>query len=195
MKSRRIRGLGLSLALLACLSTVVVAQPAEEQTFSRLSGRILGADGKSPAAGVRVIAYHLSTETTYTSEPTSGKGEYALNELPFGYYDLAIETPDGIFVANQVINLPPSGKASANMTLSTFSDQADADDPQRRSFPGSSADPSGLAVVQEKLTGRAFWRSPKGVAIVAGGAAVVLLSVAGGSSSSSNGPPASASQP
>jgi len=60
-----------------------------------------------------------------------------------------------------------------------------------RDFPGSDETPTGLASVTEKLTGRAFWRGPKGIAIFASAGAVALLALAGSGGSSSDEVPVS----
>jgi len=178
----------LSLGLCLALQPALLAQePAQEPAptgNSSLLGKIESFDGK-PMPGVRVLAYHLSSEAVYRSELTGSKGDYEIEGLPFGYFDLAVETDAGLFVANQVVNVAPAGKTSVSMTLAT-SAQAAAGDPPARVFPGASQEPSGVAAVSEKASGRDFWRSPKGVAIIAGGGALVLLAIAGGSSSSND---------
>jgi hypothetical protein len=169
--------------LLAFQPLLAATEPAPSGD-SRLLGKIQGIEGK-PLAGVRVLAYHLSSEAVFKSQPTSSKGSYEIEGLPYGYFDLAVETSDGLFVANQVVNVPPSGKTSISMALATEAQAAALGD-QARQFPGAEQQPSGVASVDEKATGRDFWRSPKGIAIIAGGGALVLLAIAGGGSSSNN---------
>jgi len=173
--------LGLCLALQPLLAAT---EPAPSGN-SRLLGKIQGYEGK-PIAGVRVLAYHLSSEAVFASSPTGSGGDYSIEGLPYGYFDLAVETSDGLFVANQVVNVPPAGKASISMALATEAQAAAMGDAQARVFPGAQVQPSGVAAVSEKSTGKDFWRSPKGVAIIAGGGALVLLAIAGGGSSNSN---------
>jgi hypothetical protein len=175
--------LGISLAL----QPVLLAQEAPVEGNSTLSGKITGSDGK-PLPGARVLAYHLSSEDIFSSEPTDSKGEYLIAGLPYGYFDLAVETGDGLFVANQVFNVAPGSKTAISMSLRTLAQAEGTGEAQARVFPGASQEPSGVAAVSEKLTGREFWRSPKGVAIIAGGGALVLLAIASGGSSSSSSP-------
>jgi hypothetical protein len=158
--------------------TPVDAQPVEPSPTdpSRITGKVLSPEGK-PVPGATVMAYHLSTGKLYTAPPTGANGEYSLDSLPYGYFDLAIETEAGVFVGNQVVNLAPASKAVVNFTTVEYG----AGDPAARSFPGTDEESAGVARVREKLTGRAFWTSAKGVAILTGGGAVALLAIASGS--------------
>jgi len=179
----------LTWALVACLTAAPVAAQGSDPAdgTSALGGKVVSADGKAPVEGATVLAYHLSSEALFSSAPTNAKGDYTINGLPYGYFDLAVDTPDGLFVGNQVLNVAPSARAAANFTLTpTPEGQAGP-----RDYPGSDETPTGLASVTEKLTGRAFWRSPRGVAILAGAGAVALLALAGGGGSSSNETPVS----
>ena len=169
----------LSLGFCLALQPALPAQEAAPAGNSRLLGKIEGYEGK-PMSGVRVLAYHLSSEAVYRSEPTSNKGEYEIEGLPYGYFDLAVETTEGLFVANQVVNVPPASKTAVSMALA-----AAAGTPPRV-FPGAPQEAQGVASVSEKPTGRDFWRSPKGVAIIAGGGALALLAIAGGGGGSSD---------
>jgi len=144
------------------------------QGNSEFVGKIQSADGKA-VEGARVLVYHLSTEALFTSEPTGRGGDFKLSELPYGYFDVAVETPEGIYVADQVVNLPPSGKATASLSLTQFED-AGARPP--REFSGSEIQSVGWARVKEKLRGKAFWKSTAGIAILAGAGGVALLALA-----------------
>ena len=55
--------------------------------------------------------------------------------------------------------------------------------PSARKHPGSDQEPSGVAELRRKPKGREFWRSPKGVAIIAGIGGAGLLAIALGSES------------
>jgi len=141
---------------------------------SEFLGKIQSVEGKG-VEGARVLIYHLSTEELFTSEPTGRGGDFKLVDLPYGYFDVAVETPEGIYVADQVINLPPSGKATASLALSEFED---AGSRPPREFSGSDAESVGWARVKEKLRGKAFWKSTAGIAIIAGVGGVALLALA-----------------
>jgi len=146
---------------------------------SKIRGKVLDADGKS-VRGARVLAYHLSSERLFSSERTRRSGEYRIAQVPYGYYDLAIETPDGLFVANRVVNVAPSASAVVTFTILPF-DPSTAE--LTRKHPASEADPAGLAELQSKPRGREFWRSPAGVAVLAGVGGGALLAIAATSDS------------
>jgi len=185
---REFRRYTVVATILACLWTVSVPaqQMAKEQGEiegnSEFVGKIQSAEGKS-VEGARVLVYHLSTEELFTSEPTSRGGDFKFAGLPYGYFDVAVETPEGVYVADQVVNLPPSGKATASLSLTEFED-AGARPP--RGFSGSEAESIGWARVKEKVRGKAFWKSTAGIAILAGvgGAALLALAASGGSDDS-----------
>ncbi len=168
-----------ALVILCAAPPAVLAKEKGEVTGSQLSGRILR-DGQ-PQVGAKVLAYHLSTEELFTSEPTGAGGQYSITGLPYGYFDLAVESADGIFVADQVYNVSPASKAVLTFNLVLFSPGEPGSVSDRRSFPGTEDEPVGVARVEEKLKGADFWTSRRGIAILAGaGGAALLLLVAGG---------------
>ncbi len=178
MDRRRFFQKSVTVVLAAMVvGTAPVAVPADDgPKGSLLTGKVFAADGKTPVAGATVHAYHLSTEETTQSDPTAANGEYNIPELEYGYYDLAVETPDGLYVASHVVNVPPGGKVIVLFTLLAYG----PDDPLRQ-FPGTEDSASGLAKVLEKKTRKEFFRSPKGVALAAGTGGAVLLIIASGS--------------
>jgi hypothetical protein len=184
------RSLSYALALALILSAMPA--PLAEETAgggsSELSGRILSSPDGAEAAGATILAYHLSTEQLFTSDPTSGGGQYSLTGMPYGYFDLAVETAEGIFVADQVVNIPPSATAVLTLTLVLFSAGDPGSVEDRRAFPGTEDDPIGVARVEQKLRAGDFWSSKKGVAMLATGGGVALLLLAGGGGSSPRSP-------
>ncbi len=73
-----------------------------------IKGKVFMTDAKNPVEGAIVHAYHLGSQQVFSSGPTDDKGRYEMGGLPFGYADLFVETPDGVFVANQVESVPPA---------------------------------------------------------------------------------------
>ena len=171
--------------LVALLALSVAASPLHAQAtdyaedLSGIKATINGANGKS-LSGVRLLAYHLSSERIYVSEPTKSNGECELRDLPYGYHDLAVETDEGLFVASGVLNVPPKTTSVVVLTLHPAVGESAV-----RGFPGSDKDAVGMAEMLERMRGRAFWKSPKGIAVLAGAGAVVLLLLAGGGDDSS----------
>lgn len=168
--------LPLAVLLALCASGPLAAELRPKTGDARLSGKIVGADGES-LSGATLIAYHLESESTFRSEPTHGDGAYEISGLPFGYFDLAVESSAGLYVADLVVNVAPSSKTVVVLDLS-----AGGPDPALRDFPGSNATPVGVASVREKVRGRDFWRSAKGISIFAGAGGVALLAIAAGGS-------------
>jgi len=182
---RRTTLVPVCLAASLALAQFAPAVAAAEEAGSNLSGRILDAAGQ-PVSGARVLAYHLSSEEVFDSGATDTKGAYAIAGLPYGYFDVAVETPQGLFVADQVVNLPPSGKVTLTLNLYPYTEARASDG---RSFPGTEREPVGEARVEDKGKPGQFWKSPKGYAtMAAGGAALLLLIASGGDDGGSASP-------
>jgi hypothetical protein len=175
---RRVNLLALLLAG-GLAPTHAPAQGPAEGTSS-LTGRVQTAEGQ-PVQGVRVLAYHVTSQRLFRSEPTRGDAEYRIAGLTYGYVDLAVETAEGLFVADRVLNLAPAQKAAVILTILPAAELAPARRGELRQFPGAEGSPLGLAQLREKLRGREFWRSPMGVAILAGAGGAALLAIASGS--------------
>lgn len=190
MQMFRSRYLALVTLLALCAGAAPLSVAEETDSTSgtaELTGRVGDADDR-PLAGATVLAYHLSSEAVFESKPTGANGSYTLLGLPYGYYDLAVQTTDGLFVANQVVNLAPKGKTVASFMVTPIDPAAMPAAAQPRNFPGIDADPTGIAAVNEELHGREFWRSKKGVAVIAGsGAAALLLLASGGGNGNGGG--------
>jgi len=156
---------------------VAPAEETETTAASSIIGKVTEGDPKVPVVNASVVAYHLSTAQIYRSTVTLSSGKFEITGLPHGYYDLAIETPDGLFVANQVLNVPPDGKAVANLQLvpSTLAEQGP------REFPGSDQATAGIAQMLKK-------KKKKGIAILSGlgGAAVLGLAAGDGDGKSAS---------
>lgn len=176
-KNRR----GLTVALVAALalaSPVAGSQDsaAAETRESRITGKVVRPDG-TPVRGATIMAYHLASEQIFSSSPAGADGEFEISGLPFGYFDLAIDTEEGLFVGNQVVNVPPSGKLTLAFTIQPYTTGVDQ---AGREFPGIGRPSSGVANVKQRATGREFWRGPRGIAIIAGAGGGLLLLAAGG---------------
>jgi len=178
----------LRLAFACLLSISVTAQPVQAQYTSddiqgtaKITGKVVDSSGRE-VRGARVLAVHLSSSRIFAAEPTSGNGEYVIAGLPYGYFDMAVELAEEIYVANRIVNVAPAGTAAAIFTLVPFDPTTEG---LSRPHPGSDAEPAGVAQLRAKPKGREFWRSPKGVAIVSGVVGAGLLAIAAGSSNES----------
>ena len=145
-----------------------------------IRGKLEDTAGK-PLPGAIVHAYHLVSETPYQSEPTNKKGQFQLPELPYGYYDVAIETPQGLYPADRVADLQPGGKTTVTLTVREFTVAEAAVQDDFRAFPGVEVQPVGIVALKKKATGKEFWKSPKGIAIIGGigGAALLAIAISG----------------
>jgi hypothetical protein len=135
--------------------------------------------GGSVQGSGTVLAYHLSTGSVFRGE-LGPKGEFSIPGLENGYYDIAVETSDGLYVANQVVNVPPAGTATVKYDLTTSVALGEGPRP----FPGSDRQASGIARLISGNSKGGGGMSGKKVAIwgTAGGIAAVLLLSGGGSS-------------
>ena len=169
------------LVLAVCFFAPMVPALADELeqavATSEFRGKVQGMDGQ-PAAGVEILTYHLATAELFTGT-TDGKGAFTLVALPYGYFDLAARSADGLYVADQVANVSATGKNVVKLRLQAFSPSIRAD---RRAFPGANEIPVGVARVIDQQRVESFWRRPKGISIFAGGGALAQLVLGGGSS-------------
>jgi hypothetical protein len=173
---------GMAAVLLAAIVVPRAAWGAEEPATtppepaagtSKLHGRVRAADG-APVVGATVLAYHLSTEQLLRSAETDAKGGFALDAVPYGYFDLAVLSGSGLYVADAVVNVPPAGRTTVSLDLIASAAEAS------RAFPGTDQQPIGIAAVNRKGTGPGFWGKPAGIAILAAGGAVALAALASG---------------
>lgn len=198
-QGRRLSVVFLAVALGAAAPPPVPAQDRPEFPVvgaSVVLGRIFESDGKTPSRGAVVHALHLETNQIYQAEPSDEKGHYRLEGVPHGYLDLAVETGEGLFLGNQVINVPPGGKVVVHFTLVAFGDRPSAwwtgEEPREVGWLGRET--SGVAELVKKARGREFWTSPKGVAVLSGVGGAALLAIAAGGDGE-EAPPVSPSQP
>jgi hypothetical protein len=181
----------LSAALAAGGALVPVVEAGEnrpEPDGARLSGRVLESDGTTPARGVVVRVHPLEAGAATASEPTDGKGRFEIEGLPHGYADLTIERDGAVFPGSEVVSLPPKGKVSVDLTLTRIDERSAAWWATRGplQLPGGQGQAAGIAEVRPEIGGRDFWKSKKGIAILAavGGAALLAIAVSARSSPS-----------
>jgi hypothetical protein len=177
----RIVALGLTLALMLPFLPVLAKGKDEKRKpeGSRIYGKVRTPDGKSGVPGVTIRAYHLASDATFASEPTGADGAFELTGLPFGYFDLVAETEEGRFVAEQVVSAPPAGKALVLLTLVRYEDQSESwwATHERRDLPATGEPAEGLAELDRRRRGVEFWKSPKGIVIIAGAGAALMFAL------------------
>ena len=125
-------------------------------------GKLTIGEKKTPVVGATVLAYHLSLAQLFRSEPTGENGKFVIEGLPHGYFDMAVDSPDGIYVSEQVVNAGPGAEVVANFFLAP-SDFAGGDP---REFPGSSEPPIGIAEFMKKKSKKAISEDRKREGII-----------------------------
>jgi hypothetical protein len=119
----------------------------------QIRGVIFSGETQEPVQAARVYAVHLDTKQVFTSAPSTASGEYALTGLPFGYYDLAVETTDGLYLSNRVINAPAGERVEYSMVLGSPQPEDTewwSAEPDRR-IPGLDRVPDGVARIVEGI--------------------------------------------
>ncbi len=116
-----------------------------------IRGKVFDMQSGDPLADAVVHAVHLDTKEVYTSGPTSADGEYELDHLPFGYYDLAVESSGGLFLSNRVIRAPAGESIKISLILGEPQPEDTewwSADPHRR-IPGLDRTPDGVGRIVE----------------------------------------------
>jgi hypothetical protein len=157
--------------------------PAEEsdpaEGTGMIRGKVFGETEKNPVEAATVHAYHLGTQKVFQSAPTDAKGRFEMTGLPFGYADMFVETPEGVFVANRVVSIPPAAKFTLTFVLSTYDEDSQewwtGREPKQIAVLDKPA--TGIAHIQEDSGDRKFWTSPAGIGIMAGGGGLALLAI------------------
>lgn len=166
------------LAALICLAAICGAPGFGQDSVggdlagtSSLVVRVFD-DRNKPLRGVSLLAQHLSTAEVFRCPGTNRKGRCKLSGLPYGYFEIAISAPEGVFIAERAVNLPPAGVVELSLAAGRF---APTEEP--RTFPGTEVASTGTLALTKHLRGRDFWRSPKGVAVLTalGGVALLVL--------------------
>ena len=161
----------ISFALGPGLSAPRAAQsPPAETGHGSIHGTLYQTDESTRLAGAKVTAINVRTGRQYTSDVTTDNGNYGVEGLPAGTYDVVIEVAGSLFVADHILDLGPGEGLSKSYSVQ----------PQR---PANRAiaklpPPKGSAtVVGETAVQAPFWTSPGGktlIAILSAGAALAI---------------------
>lgn len=189
---RTTRKAGAFDRLMASLLTIAIAGysvPANlfastiPSDAAEIGGMILLPDGLTPITGVTVKAANLETKQIYSSEKTSQDGVYRLASLPAGAYDLAVETPDGLYASDAQVNIAPGKRQVVSLAIRTGAQEepakpaegqpaAEGEKPEGdQEEPATDPQPD---QAKGKKKGPGFWRSPLGAGILIVGGAVVI---------------------
>lgn len=170
----------------AVVSPLEAKEKAPGSERARLTGRIFENDGVTPARGCVVRVHPLETGPVIVSSPTDDKGRFEVEGLAHGYVDLTVERDAAVFASSEIVSLPPKGKVEVDLTLTRLDERSAAWWATRAplQLPGGQGQATGIAEVRPEIGGRDFWKSKKGIAILAAVGGAVLLAIVIGSRSS-----------
>ena len=152
------------------------------QTAS-LEGRVFGPDRVTPIPGAVVRAIRGDGAQVYSSMPADEKGNFSIANLRPGSYDIVVEVADGVYVVERTLSISEAKAYSlslATVPAENVTKQVSAVDKPVK----------GYAWTLEGKGPRAggFWRTPGGIAIIAGGAVgLVALALNGGNNNKHKG--------
>jgi hypothetical protein len=137
---------------------------------------VFGSDRTTPVQGAVVRAVRGNGAQVFSSLPTDEKGDFALPSIVPGSYDIVVELPDGVYVVEKTLSISEARAYSLSLAA------VPADNVEKR-----------VAAVDKPVKGYAwtlegrgpkaggFWRTPGGIAIIAGGVVgLVALAASGG---------------
>lgn len=116
-----------------------------------MSGKVYESAAANTVTTGVVYAVHLTTKQVYQSDQIVSGGEYSLEALPFGYYDIVVVHSSRVYLANRVLNIP----AGEQMKVSFVLEEPDPDDTEwwsaapDRKVPGLERTPDGVARIVE----------------------------------------------
>jgi hypothetical protein len=168
---------GVAFALIAVLGLVPMATAplsAQEDGHGSISGELFQADGSTALEGARAYAINVKTGKQYISEVTGRGGNYRIEGLPAGTYDVALEINGQIYVADNLVDLSSGEGVSLSYSVQPVR-------PANRAISGLPR-PKGSAAVLGVFKGNAtaapsFWRTPGGITLltILGAGAIVAI--------------------
>jgi hypothetical protein len=180
MATRRLAGArgALALVLTFCLVTVpalVTARAAQsaagnEAGHGSIHGTLYQPDEKGPLSGGKVTAINVRTAKQYSSNVTTDNGNYDINGLPAGTYDIVIEVGGGVFVADHILDIGPGEGVSKSYSVQPLR-------PANRLVEKLPPPKGSATVVGENEIDAPFWRSTGGkvlIVVLGAGAAAAI---------------------
>jgi len=188
--NRSIRCAAVSF-LIGCLvlsgTPVCLAQSeasGQGPTTAGLEGRVFGADRVTPVPGAVVRAVRGDGVQVYSSLPADEKGNYSISNINLGSYDIVVEMPDGVYLVEKTLGITEPKTFGLSLAL------VPSENVEKR-VPAVDKPVKGYAWTLEGKGPKAagFWKSPGGIAIIAGGAAAALLLLLNDDNKGSNSTP------
>jgi hypothetical protein len=158
-----------------------LALPPQNPGSPSLQGRVFAADKVTPITGAVVRAVRGDGIQVYSSLPTDEKGTYAIENLALGSYDLLVELPDGVYVVERTVGMTEPKVYS--LSLATVP----AENVEKKVTAVDKPVKGYAWTLEGKGPSAGFWKSPGGIAIIAGGAvAAIALALSGDSDEDNN---------
>ncbi len=176
--------LSICLASVPALTTFRAAQAAgdEEVGHGSIHGTLYQSDEKAQLAGGKVTAINVRTGAKYSSNETTDNGNYDINGLPAGTYDVVIEVGGNLFVADHIQDVGPGESVSKSYSLQPSR-------PANRAIAKYPAPKGSASIVGETtLQSPPFWISTGGkvlIGVLAAGAAVAIYNNTKGNNNAS----------
>ncbi len=186
--------LAIFLALSLMLAPGVAIPTAAQEGQAGLRGVIYQTDGSSKQAGAKVTAINVKTRKQYVSNVTGEDGSYEVSGMPAGSYDVAIDTGEGMFIADNLVDLNQNQHLSVSYSVQPMRPAnrkvAGLEPPKGSATPVGGFRGTGDAAGELTGGGSSFWRSPGGIVLIsvlAVGAALAINN-AGDSNASPSAP-------
>ena len=138
-----------------------------------MMGRVTGADGLEPRAGVVVALVDSRGEAVSRSKPSDARGSFAVTGAPAGSYRVVVETDSGAYLASNGVSLKAgeNGPVSLSLKPATQNAQTDPTVPPPSTPPPPPPADAGATPPPSGLQPWAKWLIVGG--IVVGGAIIV----------------------
>jgi hypothetical protein len=118
MATGRLRSLIAATAIVALVS-VFHAPMARADTAASWGGRVFSPDRVTPRPGVIVSLTGDEDRQTVRSTPTRADGAFVISDASAGTYELTVETPEGVFVSSEPLELESGVNTPMALALST----------------------------------------------------------------------------
>jgi hypothetical protein len=118
----------------------------------------------------------------YSSLPSDAKGNFSIPNLAPGSYDIVVEMPDGVYLVERTLSISEAKAYSlslATVPAENVAKHVSAVDKPVKGYAWT------LEGQGPKAAG--FWRTPGGIAIIAGGAVLLAALAFGGGSNDNKG--------
>lgn len=149
--------------------------PSPEIGHGSIRGTVYQADEQTALVGAKVTAINVRTGTQYESQITTDNGDYLVDGVPAGTYDLVIEVGGNLFVADHLVDLSPNEGISLSYSVQPQKPAGRV--VSKMPVPKGSAELVGEANVPSGV----FWKTPGGIVLLsvlgAGAVAVIVNNI------------------